>query len=111
MIFKEMKEVEVLKLLEGQIDVLTPEIKKHEEYFSKLQCPYCGGGCHPFVSPEKLFESHSILPKYLAECNECECQFEPYTGIELQGPRKDPLEDELDPNEENLLATGPGIFR
>ncbi len=93
MIFKEMNPKEVLQLLEGQTNVLAPEVEKHEAYFQKLQCVYCGGSCHPFVSPEKLFENGSILPKYLAECSDCGSQFEPYTKIELRGPMRNPLDD------------------
>jgi hypothetical protein len=93
MIFKEMDPKEVLQLLEGHENVLAPEVERHEAYFRKLQCVYCGGSCHPFVSPENLFESGSMLPKYLAECSDCGCQFEPYTKIELRGPQRNPLEE------------------
>jgi hypothetical protein len=92
MIFKEMDPDEVRKMLEGHENVLAPEVKKHEDYFATLQCTYCGGNCRPFVSKERLFETGSILPKYLAECNDCGHQFEPYTKIELCGPKRDPLE-------------------
>ena len=98
MIFKEMDPNEVLKLLEGHENVLKPEIERHEAYFDKLQCSYCGGSCRGFVSPEKLFKKDSLLPKYLAECNDCGSQFEPYTKIELRGPTKNPLEDPLQPD-------------
>ena len=111
MIFKEMDPNEIRKLLEGHESVLAPEIRRHEKYFESLQCMYCGGNCRPFVSPEKLFESGSVIPKYLAECNDCGHQFEPYTKIELRGPVKDPFEDELNPDEENLLTTGTGLLR
>ena len=96
MIFKEMDPEEAKKQLEGHKNILEPEIAKHEAYFGALQCMYCGGNCHPFVSPERLFESGSILPKFLAECSDCGHQFEPYTKIELKGPVRNPLEDPTD---------------
>lgn len=108
MIFKEMDPKDVLQLLEGQENILAPEVKKHEDYFQKLQCVYCGGSCRPFVSPEKLFESGSMLPKYLAECNDCGSQFEPYTKIELRGPQRNPLEDS-DPDKVDLFSIRPGV--
>lgn len=98
MIFKEMDPAEVLKLLEGHTNILKPEVEAHEKYFASLECPYCRGDCHAFLSPTKLFEENSMLPKYLAECNLCACQFEPYTGIELRGPKRDPLEDLSEPS-------------
>jgi len=94
MIFKEMDPTEVLGLLEGHENVLQKEIQSHEAYFESLQCPYCRGSCRSFVSPERLFEANSMLPKYLAECNDCGHQFEPYTKIELRGPVRNPLQDD-----------------
>lgn len=96
MIFKEMDPDEVRKALEGHENVLAPEVKKHEDYFASLECAYCGGSCRAIVSKERLFETGSMLPKYLAECNDCGHQFEPYTGIELCGPKRNPLEREDD---------------
>ena len=93
MIFKPMDQAEVLKLLEGHKNVLKPEVEAHEKYFASLECAYCRGDCHPFISPEKLFNEGSMLPKYLAECNLCGHQFEPYTKIEIRGPQRDPLEE------------------
>ena len=97
MIFKEMDPAEVRNLLEGHENVLKPEVEAHEKYFAGLECVYCRGDCHPFLAPEKLFNEGSILPKYLAECNLCGHQFEPYTKIEVRGPQRSPLELDLDP--------------
>jgi hypothetical protein len=91
MIFKEMDPDEVRKALEGHHNAIADEVKKHEDYFASLSCSYCQGSVHPFISPEKLFEENSFLPKYLAECDLCGHQFEPYTKIELRGPQRDPL--------------------
>lgn len=91
MIFKEMDQNEVLKLLEGHVNILKPEVELHDRYFKSLSCPYCKGDCHAFISPEKLFAEGSILPRYLSECNLCGHQFEPYTKIELRPPQRDPL--------------------
>lgn len=95
MIFKEMDPEEVLQALEGHTNILTPEFERHRAFFERFQCTYCGGGVHEILDPARLFTEEGILPKYLAECNDCEAQFEPYTNIELRGPRKDPLRDEF----------------
>lgn len=96
MIFKEMDPAEVRKLLEGHTNVLKPEIDAHEKYFATLECSYCRGDCHAFIDSSKLFNEGSMLPKYLAECNLCGHQFEPYTRIEIRGPQRDPLKDPLE---------------
>lgn len=92
MIFKEMDPREVMRILEGHTNILTEEVKKNNEYFSKLQCLYCGGGCHPIVNNEKPFDEGSILPNFIAQCNDCDAQFTPYTKIEVRGPKRNPLE-------------------
>lgn len=95
MIFKEMDPDKIRELLEGQENIISPEVEKHEEYFSQLECLYCGGSCRPTLLPgQKIFEDNSLLPNYSAECNDCGCQFSPYTKIEIRGPIKDPLEDD-----------------
>lgn len=94
MIFKEMNPDDVWRLISAHPNVISEEVKKSEMYFSNLSCPYCGGGCHPVVNSEKLFDDGSILPNFIAECNDCESQFTPYTKIEVRGPKKNPLEDD-----------------
>lgn len=93
MIFKPMDQDVVRKLLEGHTNILKPEVEAHENYFRSLECVYCKGDCHPFIDSSKLFNNESMLPRYLAECNLCGHQFEPYTKIEIRGPQRDPLED------------------
>ena len=83
MIFKEMDKEEVLKVLEGQKDILSEEKQKHEEYFAHLRCISCRGDeIEPFVDPESLYAPGSFLPNYLARCSACGCEFTPYTKIQ-----------------------------
>ncbi len=87
MIFKEMDQDEVLKALEGQKDILSDEMKKHEEYFAQLRCISCS--CDEvvaFVDPESLFSQGSFLPNYMARCSECGCEFTPYTKLQTSSP-------------------------
>lgn len=94
MIFKEMNPEDVWRTLAKHPNVISEEVKKTNEYFSKLSCAYCGGSCRPIVNTDKLFDSGFILPNFIAECNDCEAQFTPYTSIEIRGPQKNPLEDD-----------------
>jgi hypothetical protein len=93
-IFKEMDPAEVRKALEGHDFTLQDEVNKTMAYFAKLQCLYCGGSCRPVVNAEKPFEEGSVLPNYIAECNDCGAQASPYTRIEIKGPTRDPLADD-----------------
>ena len=92
MIFKEMDPDEVRKALEGQKNILTPEVEAHKKFFESFECTYCRGHIHEIVDPKRLFTAEGILPKFLAECSDCGAQFEPYTCIELRGPTKNPLD-------------------
>jgi hypothetical protein len=95
MIFKPMDQDLIRELLKDVPNVIKVEVEKHEEYFSKLECFYCGGSCRPVLLPsENVFREGSILPDYVAECNDCAAQFTPYTKIEVKGPTKDPLADD-----------------
>lgn len=87
MVFQEMKPEDVRKALEGQVDILGPALKAHQTFFSKLSCYRCGSGVYAFVSPEVPFKEGELLPNYLARCKTCGCEFEPYTQIEVKGPR------------------------
>jgi len=87
MIFKTMKKEDILKALEGHKDVLSEAKKQNDLFFSKLSCISCGGDVIPFVNPRKLFKENEILPNFLARCKQCNCEFEPYTGIQLNNPR------------------------
>ncbi len=93
MIFKPMDQEVLKEILKDQENILAPEYEKHKAFFDSFQCPYCGGGVREILLPNMLFTPEGILPKYLAECNDCGAQFEPYTVIELRGPTKNPLEE------------------
>lgn len=92
MVFKQMNPEDVLKALEGHQNVIKEEVKRVVDYFSNLQCLHCGGSCRMEINNKKLFDSGSILPNFIAQCNDCDAQFTPYTKIEVQGPKRDPLE-------------------
>lgn len=87
MIFKTMKQADVLKALEGHTNIIDPEVRELEAFFRRLQCVSCGGEVQKILNPKKLFREGSILPNYLAKCKACETEFEPYTGIQLTPPR------------------------
>jgi hypothetical protein len=108
MIFKTMPVEVILKALEGQEDVLTPEVQRHQKYFKSLSCPRCHHSVLPIVDPKHLFKENAMLPTFLAECTSCKCQFEPYTKIEVAIPKLAPEPLESAPGEVELFTRGPG---
>jgi hypothetical protein len=87
MIFKPMNPDDVRKALEGHQDVLTPAMEAVDNYFHNLSCPACGGECMRFVDPSGLYKEGALLPTFLARCKACGIEFEPYTKIQVSGPR------------------------
>lgn len=87
MIFKPMKASDVRKAIEGQENVIVPAVKERDDFFRKLACPNCGGECMPFLDPDKMWKEGAILPRTLARCKACGCDFEPYSGIQITVPR------------------------
>ena len=83
MIFKTMKPEDIRKTLEGHENIIDPAVKELESFFKRLSCPKCGGEVMAIVNARKPFKQNEILPNYLAKCKTCECEFEPYTGIQL----------------------------
>lgn len=92
-IFQEMDPDSIRQALQGQENILDAEVAKVDRYFESLACPYCRGAVFPVAATPVVFEG--FLPKFLAECSDCGCQFEPYTAIELRGPQRNPLEFEV----------------
>ena len=86
MIFKTMKQADVLRALEGHQDVLTSAAKENEEFFRRLSCPSCHGEVMSIVNARKPFREGGILPNYLGKCKSCGVEFEPYTGIQVTLP-------------------------
>lgn len=91
MIFKPMKKEDVLKALEGQEDVLQKALKRHQLYFNSLSCPECGGKVMAIVNAKTPWRvGCDVLPNFLAKCQYCGVEFEPYTGIQLTMPEPPP---------------------
>jgi hypothetical protein len=85
----------IRELLEGTVDVLTPEIKAEETFFKHTRCPLCGhSGCEkrlyiPKVTMNEAGEpevdtslyNSGPLPEGYAHCPNCNTDFNPYTGL------------------------------
>ncbi len=88
MIFKPMKKDDVLRALQGQENIIAPQVEAHEKFFKNLSCPHCGSGVMAIVNTRKLFSTDGVLPNFLAKCKTCGVEFEPYTGIQISMPEQ-----------------------
>jgi hypothetical protein len=92
---KELSAETIWKALEGQKDILTPEVEKEMAFFRQSSCPQCQGSqLAPFVDPKRPFSPGTPLPKKLLRCLACKCEFNPTTGLVLKAGLPS---DQIDP--------------
>ena len=69
------------KLLEGQVDVLTPASEDREKFYASQVCVRCGGSCRKVGDSRTMYVDGDILPRFYLECLACGCEFNPHNGI------------------------------
>lgn len=93
-----------LKLLEGYQDTINEAAKKREQFYQDQTCPTCGGNAFQKEAGPQLFRDGDPLPRYLLRCTNCDCVFDPFTGIQLTmgnvGKAYEPTIPILDPSED-----------
>lgn len=96
--FKEMDQAEVLALLEGEQDILTPLVEADEKVYKGAICPRCGGDCATDLNVSTLFDvdpatgdiipgprmTERPIPRKLCRCMRCRCLFDPFSGVILE---------------------------
>src|SRR3990172_2173463 len=85
----------IRQLLQGEEDILTPEIKVEGALYRNTCCPLCGqGGCEKRVRTPKIILGDNgepvvatspfgmgPLPEGYAHCIHCSTDFNPHTGM------------------------------
>ena len=85
MSFKTLDPEVVLKLLEGQEDVLTPEVKKLEAFYRQFKCPNCKGSVRKEYSSGHAFsDPDTLVARALLRCIECDHLFDPHSGMTVE---------------------------
>ncbi len=85
--FREMDPDIVHKLLEGQENVIAPEIEKEKAFLNSVPCPMCHQfRCEPRVNAKTPFVRGQLLSNKLLECLSCGTEFEPHSRIILKAP-------------------------
>ena len=93
MVFKEMPQELVEKLIEGYENEIEPAYKVQEAFYRQMACPRCQGRCEKiFLSKEHAFSEGSLVPRSGLKCTLCDCVFDPHSGVilDLGNPGKIP---------------------
>lgn len=84
MSFEQLDPRITLKLLEGRRDVISPLAEKREKFYAQQECPNCGGNSLTKIGdPDTMFRDGDPLPRYTLNCDNCDCLFDPHSGILL----------------------------
>lgn len=67
------------RLLEHEVDTLTPKLEKRTEKYSH-PCPRCGGALHQHLD-QRPFSSTSSLPRTIARCVDCGHEIDTQTDL------------------------------
>ena len=89
MIFKPLDQELVKKLLEPYQNesILLKEKRDSDEFFKRTSCIRCNGPVQPILNVAQPFREGQLIPNCIAKCTQCECEFEPYTKIEIAAPK------------------------
>ena len=73
------------KLLEGYRDTITDAAKERERFYQDQTCPYCQGvDFQRRGDARTMFRPNDPLPRYQLVCVNCDCHFDPHSGIILK---------------------------
>lgn len=72
------------KLLEGHEDVITPLAEERKNFYQNQNCPHCDGNSLTMQGDSKtMFRGNDPLPRYTLSCDNCDCLFDPHSGLIL----------------------------
>ena len=87
MVIKTLDPQKCLEIVNQHENILDKPQKDIEKYFSMLVCIKCGSNSidrFPFLAVEEGVQKvvyDGLLPKQMAKCKSCQCEFEPYTKL------------------------------
>lgn len=90
MVIKTLDPQKCLEIVSQYENVLDKPQRDIEKYFSQLTCIKCGSRSidrFPFFVVEEGIQKavyEGILPKQMAKCKSCQCEFEPYTKLVIK---------------------------
>jgi Zn ribbon nucleic-acid-binding protein len=78
-----MKDADLLKMIEGIPDVITPAVEARRRLFAHSRCPACGGNVQPEVTVDDMrrVRADEVVPCGKARCVACGCLFNVDTGL------------------------------
>ena len=79
MSFKPLDPEITRKLLQKEVDILTPAAQERNNLYQDLTCPCCGSmSLGAELNKASLNE---LVPRYFFQCTECACKFDPHTSL------------------------------
>lgn len=76
---------EVARLLEGHKDIVTSLAEKREQFYNDQQCPSCASTSHTRSTNANIaFLGNDPIARFILECQDCGCVFDPHSGLVLQ---------------------------
>lgn len=80
--FKELDPKIAQRMIEGHEDVLSEQVQRELDFVNQQSCPRCCGNVIPEHDVRRMIKGGP--PRPLARCGECECLFDPYSGLLLE---------------------------
>lgn len=84
MLFKEMDQDEILKIVEKYDDILTPLVEADQQIYDCQVCPRCGSSMYVKADIHRLLANNRPIPKHLVKCAACDCVVDPFSGIMVE---------------------------
>lgn len=81
MLVKTLPHDVLLRLIEGEEDVVTPAAQKESRTRATTPCPRCMGHFRQKLDPGRAFSPDRILPRFFHECAECGYTVDPETNF------------------------------
>jgi len=69
------------RLLQGEEDMITPEVAATQAIQDSTPCPRCGGHFHKMLDPNRAFSADRALPRSFLQCVDCGYTYDPHTEI------------------------------
>ena len=75
----------ILRMLVGHKDIITPMAQEREKFYQSQSCPHCGGATFTkHATSADIFRGNDPLARYQLICQDCDCLFDPHSGLVLK---------------------------
>jgi hypothetical protein len=76
---------EVMRLLEGHKDIITPMAEERDRFYRNQQCQRCGStSLVRSTNANIVFRGDDPIARYILTCEDCGCVFDPHSTLVLK---------------------------